>query len=124
MISKKALRNLDEALATTVDTDLLRAGCIQYFEFSFELAWKSIKMFSGELGLEGWNSPRASLKLAFSQGWIDNEVVWLDMLSARNRMAHVYNSSDALGVYSSLKDFLPELWKLLSSIRSEREKIS
>jgi len=44
----EAVARLAEALAAPADSDLLRAGCIQYFEFCFELAWKSIKVFGEE----------------------------------------------------------------------------
>ena len=41
----EAIARLTEALVVPVDSDLLQAGCIQYFEFCFELAWESIKVF-------------------------------------------------------------------------------
>ena len=47
-----ALERLQEALSVPATNDLIRAGCIQYFEFCFELAWKSIKVFGVEQGLE------------------------------------------------------------------------
>ena len=61
-----ALARLEEALATPTDSDLVRAGCIQYFEFCFELAWKSIKIFATEQGLEECNSSKHCLKLALT----------------------------------------------------------
>ena len=60
----RALEQLAGALETPAETDLIKAGCIQYFEFCFEPAWKAIKAVAPELGLE-CDSPRACLKLAF-----------------------------------------------------------
>ncbi len=42
---QRALIQLAEALELPADNDVMKAGCIQYFEFSFELAWKTVKRF-------------------------------------------------------------------------------
>lgn len=114
-----ALERLQEALSVPADNDLIRAGCIQYFEFCFELAWKSIKVFGAEQGLEDCNSPKRCLRLAFSLGWIDNEEIWLEMLAARNRMSHTYDATHALEIYNSLPNFLQALQELVEELRKE-----
>ena len=65
-----ALARLREVLAVPAADDLDRAGCIQYFEFCFELAWKTIKVVGEAQGLTGLGSPRACLSQAFAMGWI------------------------------------------------------
>jgi len=87
---ERALGQLSAALKTPADSDLIKAGCIQYFEFCFELAWKTIKAVATSLGLE-CRSPKACLRIAFQQGWIDEEAIWLEMLEARNRLSHTYH---------------------------------
>jgi len=67
-----ALKQLEVALSGPIKSDLERAGCIQYFEFTFELAWKSIRMAASELGQPDCLSPKACLKQAFTNGWIGN----------------------------------------------------
>lgn len=44
---ENALIQLRSALSQPANSDLLRAGCIRYFEFTFELAWKAIKPHLG-----------------------------------------------------------------------------
>ena len=78
---------------------------IQYFEFTLDLAWKSIQSVASFYGLDSVRSPRVAFKTAFSQGWIEEQEPWLEMLNARNRMSHVYNAEEALGVYSNLHAF-------------------
>jgi len=115
-----ALTQLEGALSVPADSDLIKAGCIQYFEFSFELAWKSIKLASLSQGLPDCVSPKACLKQAFSIGWVSDEEIWLEMLEARNRMSHIYNAKHALAVYQRFGNFLPELKLLLTRLKEQQ----
>lgn len=112
-----ALEQLEKTLATRPDSDLLRAGCIQYFEFTFELAWKSIKLVAEQAGLEAGGSPKSCLKIAFAQGGIEEEGVWLEMLEARNRMSHTYHAEDTLKIFDALPRFVAPMRTLLASLR-------
>ena len=116
-----AVLRLKEALSVPSNTDLLRAGCIQYFEFCFELAWKSIKAIGEIEGLNSCQSPRRCLKQAFSLGWIDDEETWLAMLAARNQMSHTYNAEQAGRIYDKLPKFLPALQHLSRNLQQELE---
>lgn len=110
----RAVQMLTNALASPAQSDLEKAGCIQYFEFCFDLAWKSVRLAAERQGLSDCASPKAALKQAFALRWLDNEEVWLEMLSARNRMSHTYNAEDALKVYDRLTAFGQELERLLA----------
>lgn len=110
----RALAQLNEALQIPVENDVIKAGCIQYFEFSFELAWKTVKRFAEEEGIGDCSSPKAALKTAFSKGWINEEEIWLDMLMSRNQMAHTYSASSALVIF----DKLPEYWGALRRLEA------
>lgn len=115
----RAVERLADALSSPARGDLEKAGCIQYFEFCFELAWKSIRLAAELQGLGDCSSPKACLKQAFASHWIDHEEIWLDMLSARNRMSHTYNAADALKVYDRLKAYEQELEKLLAVLEAQ-----
>lgn len=117
-----ALAQLRDALAEPARLDLIKAGCIQYFEFSFELGWKACKVVSAEQGLPDCLSPKACLRQAFTQGWIEDETVWLEMLDARNRMAHTYDARKALEIYESLPRFHSALQELLNTLQSQVQK--
>src|ERR1700733_13024972 len=106
---EKSLAQLEKALTVSANDDLIKAGCIQYFEFCFELAWKSIQGLTRKQGLTDCLSPKTCLRQAFANGWIKKEDIWLQMLEARNKMSHTYDTDEALKVYSSLISFLPEL---------------
>ncbi|NDI18138.1 MAG: nucleotidyltransferase [Verrucomicrobia bacterium] len=108
-------KKLEEALKEKHPSELEQAGSIQYFELAFELAWKTCKAKAEELGITEVRSPKAALKEAKTQGWLGEEKAWLEMLEARNRMAHVNSSEQALEVYGRMKVFSKALSKLSKS---------
>lgn len=110
---EKALEQLREALKLPAENNVIKAGCIQYFEFSFELAWKTIKRMAEEEGIADCNSPKSALKAAFSNRWIDAEEEWLDMLSSRNKMSHTYSAEDAIAIYDKLPAYANALHQLV-----------
>ena len=114
----KAVRELEDALGSAPSTRLEQAGCIQYFEFCFELAWKTIKAFAERQGMSDIVSPRDCLKAAFALHWIDDEAVWLEMLESRNKMPHTCDSESAFVVYDRLGSFLPVLQSLMARLES------
>jgi len=107
-----ACKKLELALKQKNPSELEQAGSIQYFELAFELAWKTCKAKAEELGITEVRSPKAALKEAKAQSWLGEERVWLEMLEARNRMAHVYSSEQALEVFGRMKAFSPALSRL------------
>jgi len=115
---RNVVSQLEAALEVKPASDLVRTGCIQYFEFCFELAWKAIKIMSSGQGLSDCASPKACLRQAFGQGWLDAEDPWLAMLEARNRMAHTYNAKDALTIYDSLHNFVVPLKQLSARLEA------
>ena len=119
---KLALDRFNEAMALDPVDDVHRAGCIQYFEFTFDLAWKSIQAVAAHYGLEPVKSPRVAFKTAFHQGWLEEQEPWLAMLEARNRMSHVYSAEEALQVYTNLPAFrqpFDQLYTRLQELMSD-----
>ena len=75
-------------------TPIEEAGIIQVFEFTFELAWKTMKDL---LELDGFSpkTPRDVIKLAFQIEWLKDGEIWLEALENRNLMAHSYDETKA-----------------------------
>ncbi len=73
-------------------SDLERAGIVQRFEYTFELAWKTIKDYLefGGLTLDQV-TPREAIKQAFAAKVVDDGQTWLDMLAHRNLISHTYD---------------------------------
>ena len=66
-------------------------GVIQRFEYTFELAWKTLKDFLlyRKVMLDR-SGPGDVLRAAFATGYITDGPVWMEALDARNEMSHVY----------------------------------
>ena len=73
---------------------LEKEGVIQRFEYTFELAWKTLKDYLEESGLVITPiTPRQVIKEAFAAKVISDGVVWVNMLDHRNLLSHTYDSS-------------------------------
>lgn len=100
----KALDKLEEGLLQyNEQNELLRDGIFQRFEFTFELAWKTLKEVFEEEGLIGLNSPKTVLKEAFSAGIIEDEKLWINMLLDRNATSHLYSENNAKEICKNIK---------------------
>lgn len=113
----KAFRRLDEAtriLPNDPDNFLLQAGIIQIYEFTFELAWKTLKDY---LEAEGFTtpSPKATLRQAFQSGYIQNGDLWLKALNDRNLTSHTY---DDVIVMEVIKDIQEHYFYLLKDLHT------
>ncbi len=99
---KKAQTFLKESLEKESLSKLEQAGIVQAFEFSFELAWKTLKDYLNHKGVEVLY-PRDVLKEAFKTGLIADGELWMDMLDSRNLMSHTYKETDSDFVFSEIK---------------------
>ena len=73
-----------------IETELERAGIIQFFEITFELGWKVLKDYLESQGFIV-KSPREAIKQAYQIESINDGHVWLEALSKRNLTTHTYN---------------------------------
>lgn len=95
---RKAFLQLSKAsrLAGERDlSDLEKQGLIQAFEFTHELAWKTLKDFLESRGMSDLFGSKDATREAFSQGLIHNGEEWMAMIQARNKSSHTYNETFA-----------------------------
>lgn len=100
---EKAFLRLKDALMNNEPTELEKAGIIQYYEFTFELGWKTLKDYLQEMGVEV-RFPRDTIKEAFKGGLIKNGDLWIDMLEKRNLMSHTYDELIANQLVKLVRD--------------------
>lgn len=117
----KALVSLSEALNLYVTTSdpvaqkAFRDACIQRFEYSVELAWKtSIKLLGSNI-----RAAKPAVREMARNNLIDNPGDWLVFIDARNDSSHSYDEEVALRVFAQVQNFLPcglKLMKVLEGL--------
>ncbi len=92
-----------EALAAHAATgsDRDRDSAILRFELSYEVVWKLLQRLIRAQGLDA-AGPRQVFAAAFRLGWIEDEAVWFDVISARNQAVHVYREASAAALAADL----------------------
>lgn len=109
---EKAFNRLSRAIEIvriTPDDDLLQSGLVQTYEYTFELAWKTLKDY---LEMEGFllRSPRETIRQGFQSGYITNAEDWLQALADRNLTVHIYDDEI---ITSVLKDIYERYFFIL-----------
>jgi len=117
---KNAAGRLTEAVAQP-QTEIVRDAAIQRFEFTFEVIWKTLKLFLERQGHE-CGGPRSTLKKAFTEGLIsspDEADLWLALLEDRNLTSHAYDERLAARIYQHIvKDYARILGAMAEKIQT------
>ena len=100
---EKAYLLLEQSMSITNLSDIERAGLIQFFEMTYELAWKLIKDFLQEEGF-AVNSPKDAFKQAFQSALVKDGHVWMDALDDRNLTVHTYDEKTAIEIEKKIKE--------------------
>ncbi|MDP4115763.1 MAG: nucleotidyltransferase substrate binding protein [Bacteroidota bacterium] len=87
----KALKQLGKFIAKKELNELEKQGLIKSFEYTYELAWNTIKDFYEDQGESNVQGSRDAIQLAFKRGLISDGNSWMDMLRDRNKTSHVYD---------------------------------
>ncbi|MCI5182396.1 MAG: nucleotidyltransferase [Candidatus Electrothrix sp. AW1] len=92
---QKALRQLQKFIDKGELSELEEQGLIKSFEYTYELAWNTLKDFLEFQGHSDIFGSRDALRKAFQVGIIEDGEVWMDMIKSRNRTSHTYNEETA-----------------------------
>ncbi len=113
----KASNRLEEALTEGI-SDLAIDGVLHRFEFTFELAWKTMKDYLEYQGITGKiGSPREIIKEAFAAGIIEDGEIWIKMMLSRNELSHLYDEEASRQIYNSIKEnYMSEIKKLVNKL--------
>ncbi len=95
-------QNFDDAFETfgrvfarycaTPEDDVIQIALIQAFEFTFEIAWKTMKDFLEYEGYSAVGNSKQTVRVAFQAGLITDVEGWMAAIARRNMTSHVYNA--------------------------------
>ena len=108
---KKSVEILNETIQCIGQNGLNKIytmALVQAFEICFELAWKTMKDYLEFNGIKT-DTPRDTIKTAFSTNLIKDGQGWIEMMEASNKTSHTYRETfanqladDILQTYSRL----------------------
>ena len=130
----KAVDSLDRALkvaaakipgqVTTAHDEVIRAGVIQNFEFTYELCWKFMKRWlelnSGAANVDGV-SRKELFRLAAESRLITGVENWFKYHIARNETAHTYDPAKASEIFTLAGSFAIDARKLLQVLEQRND---
>ena len=122
---KKALKQLQDAVELMKERELSileKQGVIQAFEYTHELAWKTLKDFLEDRGNTDIYGSKDATKKAFSLGLLEDGETWMQMIKSRNLTSHTYDESTADGIISLVKDLYFDQFEKLKIKMEELEK--
>jgi len=99
---------------------LEKEGLIQRFEYTIELAWKTLKDYLESQNVELEEvTPRTVIREALMARVISDGDGWLESLDDRNKMSHTYNFAAFEAVLVKIRDrYLPNLGALQNRLLS------
>ncbi len=99
---EKALARLQDVLKEN-ETDIVRDSIVQRFEFTFEMAWKTMFRFLADKGeslsKKAWNV----IPAAFEARLVTDADVWDKLREYRNDSSHEYNERRAIEIVAYVR---------------------
>lgn len=113
-----------EAKISETEENVIKAGVIQNFEFTYELCWKFMKRWL-ELNLTPGSMDGVSRKELFRNA-LENKLIdsfndWVKYHELRNTTSHTYNEDIADEIYNVSEAFLKDAKQFYKIIEAKNE---
>jgi nucleotidyltransferase substrate binding protein (TIGR01987 family) len=119
----KALSQLTKFIEKGTLNELEKQGLIQSFEYTYELAWNTLKDYFETQGETNMNGSRDVFRLAFKRGLIEDGETWMDMIKSRTLTVHTYDEDIAEKIAADISNrYFPEFVKLKTKMESLKEE--
>jgi nucleotidyltransferase substrate binding protein (TIGR01987 family) len=119
----KALGQLTKFIEKGSLNEFEEQGLIQAFEYTYELAWTTIKDYFEAQGETDIHGSRDALRLAFKRGVIEDGETWMRMIRSRTLTSQTYNEDLAKEIAADVvTGYYPEFVRLCARLESLREE--
>ena len=112
---QKALTQLQKFIAKGELSELEAQGLIKAFEYTYELAWNTLKDFLEFRGQSDIYGSRDAIQKAFQLGILEDGEGWMDMLKSRNQTSHTYNEDTAKEICNAVVTVYHQLFEHLKN---------
>jgi len=117
----KAFNQLERFIEKKVLNEMEEQGLIKSFEYTYELAWKTLQDLLNEKGYNNIVGPRPVIEQCFQDGYITDGMAWMHMHKSRNLTSHTYDENVVKEIIEDIRNVYFMLLKNLQ-IRLEEEK--
>lgn len=121
----KALAQLTKFIDKGELNELEEQGLIKAFEYTYELAWNTMKDFYEEQGETAIQGSKDAIRMAFNRGLVKSGQTWMNMVQSRIKSSHIYNeeTADEIAeeIVNSYYRLFVEFQKSLEELRSGKQ---
>lgn len=117
----KALTQLQKFIDKGELSELEAQGLVKAFEYTYELAWNTIKDFLEFSGQSDIYGSRDAIRKGFQLGLITDGDGWMDMLKSRNQTSHTYNEETAKQINNAV---VTRYYDLFIRLKTKFEQLS
>ncbi len=110
--------SIDLELYNELETDVIKNGQIQKFEYTIELLWKTMKKYFEVKREKIILYPKEVIKAFFAEETIDEKtyLILIDAIDSRNLLSHIYKMEMFELIYPQLKNYAKAIRHTCSAI--------
>ena len=115
----KAFSQIEKYGARENLNELEKQGLIKSFEYTYELAWKTLQDLLKDKGYQGITGPRPVIQQSYQDGYLNGEA-WARMHLSRNLTSHTYDPETADEIVDNIKkEYIALFRDLLIKLKKE-----
>ncbi|MDA3940420.1 MAG: HI0074 family nucleotidyltransferase substrate-binding subunit [Spirochaetia bacterium] len=103
-------------------SDIEQRGLIQAFEYTYELAWNTIKDFYGSIGETEIQGSKDAYRMAFNRELVSNKTL-IETVRSRQLTSHTYNEETADEIFNDIiNKYFDAFKELLNNLEKQKKQ--